>query len=143
VVEWMEKVSDCRYFFFGTRGCNWSTIRPRVDRLAALRELSAISHEVPILRQLQTPGFGGGARHDGLLRGMGLGFSKDETHKVYDAFREPVGNFIDTANPYTNGMSQSCPGEFMKDNRQSLVRRDPARCGTRTGYSRKQIAYTP
>ena len=41
--------------------------------------------------------------------------------KVYDAFREAGGNFIDTANFYTNGTSESFLGEFMKGNRQSLV----------------------
>jgi aryl-alcohol dehydrogenase-like predicted oxidoreductase len=40
---------------------------------------------------------------------------------VYDAFREAGGNFIDTANFYTNGTSESFIGEFMKDHRQSVV----------------------
>jgi aryl-alcohol dehydrogenase-like predicted oxidoreductase len=40
---------------------------------------------------------------------------------VYDAFREAGGNFIDTANSYTNGTSESFLGEFMKDHRQSMV----------------------
>jgi hypothetical protein len=40
---------------------------------------------------------------------------------VYDAFREAGGNFIDTANFYTNGTSESFLGEFMKDHRQSVV----------------------
>ena len=31
------------------------------------------------------------------------------------------GNFIDTANFYTNGTSESFLGEFMKDHRQSVV----------------------
>jgi len=38
---------------------------------------------------------------------MGLGSPKDEARKVYDAFREAGGNFIDTANFYTNGTSES------------------------------------
>ncbi len=33
----------------------------------------------------------------------GWGSAKDEARKVYDAFREAGGNFIDTANFYTNG----------------------------------------
>ena len=33
----------------------------------------------------------------------GWGAAKDEARKVYDAFREAGGNFIDTANMYTNG----------------------------------------
>ena len=34
---------------------------------------------------------------------------------------EAGGNFIDTANFYTNGTSESFLGEFMKDHRQSMV----------------------
>src|SRR5258707_5359988 len=51
----------------------------------------------------------------------GWGTAKDEARKVYDAFREAGGNFIDTANFYTNGTSESFLGEFMKDHRQSVV----------------------
>src|SRR5580700_5554341 len=51
----------------------------------------------------------------------GWGSAKDEAQKVYDAFREAGGNFIDTANFYTNGTSEWFLGEFMKDHRQSVV----------------------
>ena len=51
----------------------------------------------------------------------GWGSPKDEARKVYDAFREAGGNFIDTANFYTNRTSESFLGEFMKDHRQSVV----------------------
>jgi aryl-alcohol dehydrogenase-like predicted oxidoreductase len=51
----------------------------------------------------------------------GWGSAKDEARKVYDAFREAGGNFIDTANFYTNGTSESFLGEFMKDHRQRVV----------------------
>ena len=51
----------------------------------------------------------------------GWGSAKDEARKVYDAFRKAGGNFIDTANFYTNGTSESFLGEFMKDHRQSVV----------------------
>src|ERR1700738_3440617 len=51
----------------------------------------------------------------------GWGSAKDEARKVYDAFREAGGNFIDTANFYTNGTSESLLGEFMKDHRESVV----------------------
>jgi aryl-alcohol dehydrogenase-like predicted oxidoreductase len=51
----------------------------------------------------------------------GWGSAKDEARKVYDGFREAGGNFIDTANFYTNGTSESFLGEFMKDHRQSVV----------------------
>ena len=51
----------------------------------------------------------------------GWGSAKDEARKVYDAFREAGGNFIDTANLYTNGTSESFLGEFMEGHRQSVV----------------------
>jgi aryl-alcohol dehydrogenase-like predicted oxidoreductase len=51
----------------------------------------------------------------------GWGTGKDEARKVYDAFREAGGNFIDTANLYTNGTSESFLGEFMEGHRQSVV----------------------
>jgi aryl-alcohol dehydrogenase-like predicted oxidoreductase len=54
---------------------------------------------------------------DGALRGA----AKEEARKVYDAFRTAGGNFIDTANLYTNGTSESFLGEFIKDHRQSVV----------------------
>jgi aryl-alcohol dehydrogenase-like predicted oxidoreductase len=51
----------------------------------------------------------------------GWGSAKDEARKVYDAFREAGGNFIDTANLYTNGTSESFLGDFMAGHRQSVV----------------------
>src|SRR5205807_369388 len=51
----------------------------------------------------------------------GWGAGKDEAKKVYDAFREAGGNFIDTANLYTNGTSESYLGEFMQGHRESVV----------------------
>ena len=51
----------------------------------------------------------------------GWGSAKDEARKVYDAFREAGGNFVDTANLYTNGNSESFLGEFMKGHRESIV----------------------
>src|SRR5882762_1379382 len=51
----------------------------------------------------------------------GWGAVKDEARKVYDAFRDAGGNFVDTPNIYTNGTSEPFLGEFMKDHRQSVV----------------------
>jgi aryl-alcohol dehydrogenase-like predicted oxidoreductase len=51
----------------------------------------------------------------------GWGSSKDESRKVYDAFLEAGGNFIDTANFYTNGSSERLLGEFMEDHRDRIV----------------------
>jgi len=51
----------------------------------------------------------------------GWGSPKDEARKIYDAYREAGGNFIDTANLYTNGTSETLLGEFMHDHRHSIV----------------------
>jgi aryl-alcohol dehydrogenase-like predicted oxidoreductase len=44
----------------------------------------------------------------------GWGAAKDEARKVYDAFREAGGNFIDTAHVYTNGTSESFLGSLCR-----------------------------
>jgi len=51
----------------------------------------------------------------------GWGSTKDEARKIYDAFREAGGNFIDTANIYTKGTSESFLGEFLKGHRETVV----------------------
>lgn len=51
----------------------------------------------------------------------GWGTAKDEAHRVYDAFREAGGNFIDTANIYTSGTSETFLGEFLQGHRESVV----------------------
>lgn len=51
----------------------------------------------------------------------GWGSGKDEARKIYDAYRAAGGNFIDTANIYTNGTSETFLGEFMGDHRQEVV----------------------
>jgi aryl-alcohol dehydrogenase-like predicted oxidoreductase len=51
----------------------------------------------------------------------GWGASRNESRQVYDAFLEAGGNFIDTANVYTNGSSESLLGEFMQGHRQKVV----------------------
>jgi aryl-alcohol dehydrogenase-like predicted oxidoreductase len=52
----------------------------------------------------------------------GCGAAKDQARKVCDAFREAGGNFIDTANVYTNGSRESFLGESMQGHRQSAYR---------------------
>jgi len=51
----------------------------------------------------------------------GWGAGKDEAHKIYDAYRAAGGNFIDTANVYTNGTSEQLVGEFIRDHRDEVV----------------------
>src|SRR5450755_4737930 len=40
---------------------------------------------------------------------------------MYDVYREAGGNFVDTANVYTNGTSETLVGEFMSGHRQNIV----------------------
>ncbi len=51
----------------------------------------------------------------------GWGTGKDEARKIYEAYRVAGGNFIDTANIYTNGTSEEFVGEFIHDHRQEVV----------------------
>jgi aryl-alcohol dehydrogenase-like predicted oxidoreductase len=51
----------------------------------------------------------------------GWGSSPEESRKVYDTFLEAGGNFIDTANVYTNGTSERLLGEFMHGQRERVV----------------------
>lgn len=43
------------------------------------------------------------------------GVGKEESRRVYDGFREAGGNFVDTANIYSMGRSESFLGEFMRE----------------------------
>ena len=52
---------------------------------------------------------------------LGWGASKDESRQMYDAFMEAGGNFIDTANIYTNGTSETFLGEFIRADREQVV----------------------
>ncbi len=51
----------------------------------------------------------------------GWGSSKDESRRILDAYLEAGGNFIDTANIYTNGASETLLGEFLEGRRDSVV----------------------
>src|SRR5882672_9189099 len=51
----------------------------------------------------------------------GWGSPKAEAQKVYETYRDAGGNFIDTANFYTNGTSETFLGEFMQGHRESVV----------------------
>lgn len=51
----------------------------------------------------------------------GWGGALDESRKMFDAFAEAGGNFIDTANLYTNGTSEKFVGEFVKHDREKWV----------------------
>ncbi|MGA2440610.1 MAG: aldo/keto reductase [Tepidisphaeraceae bacterium] len=51
----------------------------------------------------------------------GWGAAKDEARKMYEAYREADGNFIDTANLYTLGSSEKFVGEFVRGHRGEVV----------------------
>lgn len=51
----------------------------------------------------------------------GWGAEKDEARRLFDLYVEQGGNFIDTANTYTDGSSERLLGEFTRDRRESLV----------------------
>ena len=51
----------------------------------------------------------------------GWGGSYDESRKMFDAFAEAGGNFIDTANLYTNGTSEKYVGDFIGGDREKWV----------------------
>lgn len=51
----------------------------------------------------------------------GWGASKEESRKVFDAYAEAGGNFIDTANNYTGGTSERFVGEFIAAERKHFV----------------------
>ena len=51
----------------------------------------------------------------------GWGSDKDASREIYDAFVEAGGNFIDTADLYTNGTSERFLGEFMAADRERIV----------------------
>ena len=51
----------------------------------------------------------------------GWGASKEECRAIFDAYVERGGNFIDTANGYTNGTSERIVGELIKSDRDRFV----------------------
>ena len=50
-----------------------------------------------------------------------IGANKDESKKIFDAFLNAGGNFIDTANSYMAGTSEKFLGDFISSQRKSLV----------------------
>jgi aryl-alcohol dehydrogenase-like predicted oxidoreductase len=51
----------------------------------------------------------------------GWGASKEESRAIFDCYVERGGNFIDTANGYTNGTSEKIVGELIKSDRDKFV----------------------
>ena len=51
----------------------------------------------------------------------GWGASKDESRRIFDAYVEAGGNFVDTACNYTDGESETLVGEFVEPDRERFV----------------------
>ncbi|HWL86386.1 MAG TPA: aldo/keto reductase [Polyangiaceae bacterium] len=51
----------------------------------------------------------------------GWGSEADEVRRIFDTYVDRGGNFIDTANFYTNGTSERLIGEFAHEKRERLV----------------------
>ncbi len=51
----------------------------------------------------------------------GWGADAGESRRMFDLYLERGGNFIDTANFYTNGSSERLLGQFIADRRESVV----------------------
>lgn len=51
----------------------------------------------------------------------GWGASVEESRKIFDTFAEAGGNFIDTANGYTDGSSEKIVGELIAKDRERFV----------------------
>lgn len=51
----------------------------------------------------------------------GWGAEKEESQKIFDTYAQAGGNFLDTANRYTEGTSERWLGEFIKNDRHHFV----------------------
>jgi aryl-alcohol dehydrogenase-like predicted oxidoreductase len=63
----------------------------------------------------------------------GWGASKDECRKIFNAYVDAGGNFIDTANKYTEGTSEKYIGEFIASDRDRFVLATKYTSNTRRG----------
>jgi aryl-alcohol dehydrogenase-like predicted oxidoreductase len=63
----------------------------------------------------------------------GWGASKEECHKIFNAYVDTGGNFIDTANKYTEGTSEKYIGEFIASDRDRFVLATKYTSNTRRG----------
>jgi aryl-alcohol dehydrogenase-like predicted oxidoreductase len=50
-----------------------------------------------------------------------IGSNREESGRIFDAFAEAGGNFIDTSNRYQEGQSEEFVGEFIQRDRDSFV----------------------
>ncbi|GAU70677.1 putative oxidoreductase [Streptomyces sp. NBRC 110611] len=63
----------------------------------------------------------------------GWGTAKDTSARILDAYAEAGGNFLDTANNYTGGTSETMLGELLADRRDRFVLASKYTCATASG----------
>ncbi len=63
----------------------------------------------------------------------GWGADADESRQLFDMYVDRGGNFIDTANSYSDGSSERLVGEFARGRRDQLVLATKYSCWTRRG----------
>lgn len=63
----------------------------------------------------------------------GWGADEAESRRIFDSYLDRGGNFIDTANQYTNGTSEQLVGKFAAANRERLVIATKYTLATRDG----------
>ncbi|MEU7137684.1 aldo/keto reductase [Streptomyces sp. NPDC046261] len=63
----------------------------------------------------------------------GWGAAKDTSGRILDAYADAGGNFIDTANNYTDGSSETILGELLHGRRDRFVLASKYSCATREG----------
>jgi aryl-alcohol dehydrogenase-like predicted oxidoreductase len=64
---------------------------------------------------------------------LGWGADKETSARIVDAYADAGGNFIDTANIYTNGSSERILGELLEGRRDEFVLATKYTCGIREG----------
>lgn len=63
----------------------------------------------------------------------GTGADREQAQRMFDLYVDRGGNFIDTANNYTNGTSEQLVGEFARTRRDRLVIATKYTCAIRPG----------
>ncbi|MFI6766261.1 aldo/keto reductase [Streptomyces sp. NPDC050355] len=63
----------------------------------------------------------------------GWGAAKDTSRRILDAYADAGGNFVDTANNYTDGTAERMLGELLEGRRDSFVLASKYTCATRKG----------
>src|SRR3979409_2538969 len=63
----------------------------------------------------------------------GWGTEKNEARKMLDLYIDNGGNFVDTANVYSNGSSEKMLGEFLGEKRKKIVFRTKSQINPRPG----------